>query len=146
MNVVMILLFLFSAAAQSVSTGTVEEQRQNEIEKKIVVRVKDPFMMPNHLYFMIKKNMNVVSGEGFVDESAAPQRRWALKYYHLIAVIWNVAKPKAMFSDKNDLQLMFFLGDEIGNGGGVITSIESGQVVVNEKGNKFVLKFGSRLK
>ena len=110
-----------------------------ELEKKISGRTKDPFMLPNHLYMKIKRKLGDIQGEGYVDESVAPQLRWALKRYKLVAIIWNVKRPKAMITDqKNDLH-MFYVNDRIGNGEGVITSINNGEVIVNEKGTEVKL-------
>lgn len=111
-----------------------------EIENKLKDRVKDPFTLPNHLYLTLKKKLGDAGGEGYVDESVEPQRRWALKYYRLMAIIWNVKNPKAMITDKKQTFHMFQVGDKIGNGGAVITSIGNGQVGVLEKEKETVLK------
>lgn len=97
-------------------------------------------MLPGHLYLKIKRKLGDVQGEGYVDESVEPQRRWALKRYKLVAIIWNVKKPKAMILDLQNNMHMFYVNDRIGNGEGVITSIGNGEVVVDEKGNETRMK------
>lgn len=119
---------------------TTGPNNSKELEKKIALRVKDPFMLPNHLYLKIKKKLGDVQGEGYVDESVEPQRRWALKRYKLVAIIWNVKKPKAMITDKLNNLHMFHVNDQIGNNEGIITSISNGEVVVDEKGIETKLK------
>lgn len=129
-----------SNATNNMSKSGVGSFNSKELEQKLSKRVKDPFMIPNYLYFKIKKKLSEVEGEGYVDESIEPQRRWALKHYQLVAIIWNVKKPKAMITDKLMSFHTFQRGDPIGNGGGVITSIEEGQIVVNENGLVTTLK------
>lgn len=114
-----------------------------ELENKVKSRVKDPFMLPNHLYLTVKKKQGEVEGDGYVDESIEPTKRWALKYYHLIAIIWNVKKPKAMITDRNKTHHIFYIGDRIGNNEGVITSIGNGQVKVTEKSAEVILKMSN---
>ena len=114
-----------------------------ELEKKISLRTKDPFMLPNHLYMKIKKKLGDVQGEGYVDESVEPQRRWALKRYNLVAIIWNVKKPKAMITDKLNNIHMFHVNDQIGNSEGIIKSISNGEVVVDEKGIETKMKMAN---
>ncbi len=110
------------------------------IEKKLTKRVKDPFMLPDELYLKIKKKLGDVQGEGYVDESVDPPRRWALKHYKLLAVIWNVKKPKAMFRDRKGDNHIFYVNDKIANNEGVITSIHGGEVVVREKDTEIKLR------
>lgn len=120
---------------QSVGTNN-----SKELEQKLAGRVKDPFMLPNHLYMKIKRKLGDIQGEGYIDESVEPQRRWALKRYKLVAIIWNVKRPKAMITDaKQDLH-MFYVNDRIGNSEGIITGISNGEVTVNEKGTESKLK------
>lgn len=120
---------------QSVGTNN-----SRELEQKLAGRIKDPFMLPNHLYMKIKRKLGDIQGEGYIDESVEPQRRWALKRYKLVAIIWNVKRPKAMITDaKQDLH-MFYVNDKIGNSEGVITAISNGEVTINEKGTESKLK------
>jgi len=111
-----------------------------DLEKKIATRVKHPFMLPNQLFLKIKKKMGDTQGEGYVDESVVPQKRWAVKYYKLVAIIWNVKKPKAMITDRESNIHVFYMNDHIGNNEGIITAIRSGEVVIKEKGAEIKLK------
>ena len=111
-----------------------------ELEQRVAGRIKDPFMLPNHLYMKIKRKLGDIQGEGYIDESVEPQRRWALKRYKLVAIIWNVKRPKAMITDVNQELHMFYVNDKIGNSEGVITGISNGEVTINEKGTESKLK------
>ncbi|AGH94976.1 pilus assembly protein PilP [Pseudobdellovibrio exovorus] len=115
-----------------------------DLDKKVATRVKDPFMLPNHLYVKIKKKLgNAEGAEGFVDESVEPQRRWAIRHYKLVGIIWNVSQPKAMITDKDNTLHMFLVKDKIGNNEGQITAIRDGEVVINEKGSEIRLKLSN---
>lgn len=120
---------------QSIGTNN-----SKELEQRISGRMKDPFMLPNHLYMKIKRKLGDIQGEGYIDESVEPQRRWALKRYKLVAIIWNVKRPKAMIIDAKAELHMFYLNDRIGNSEGVISGISNGEVTVNEKGTESKLK------
>ncbi|MEQ1723277.1 MAG: hypothetical protein ABL930_08870 [Pseudobdellovibrio sp.] len=111
-----------------------------ELEKSLAARIKDPFMLPNQLFFKIKRKLGDIQGEGYVDESVVPQKRWAMKHYKLVAIIWNVKKPKAMITDRKSDIHIFYVNDHIGNNEGVITAIRSGEVVIAEKGAEIKLK------
>ena len=119
------------------SIGT---NNSRDLEQKIAGRVKDPFMLPNHLYMKIKRKLGDIQGEGYIDESVEPQRRWALKRYKLVAIIWAVKRPKAMITDAKQDMHMFYVNDKIGNSEGVITAISNGEITVNEKGTESKLK------
>lgn len=129
------------------AAGFTESKRDQlnarELSKKIQDRIKDPFMLPNHLYLTVKKKLSEVVGEGYVDDSVEPQKRWALKYYHLVAIIWNVKSPKAMITDKKKDLHIFQIGDRIGNNGGVISSIGNGRMIVRDNEIETTLRMES---
>lgn len=110
-----------------------DSNNSRELALRMANRIKDPFMLPNSLFFKIKKKLGDVKGEGYVDESVSPQLRWSLKHYALVAIIWNVKTPKAMINDLKGNIHMFKVNDRIGNGEGTIISIKNGEVIVQEK-------------
>lgn len=121
------------------------EQPRGTINSKVLAeqmkkRVKTPFSLPTDLFILLKKKLSAVEGEGIVDESVDPKRRWALRHYKLIAAIWDVQQPKAIIIDKNDEGNIYYIGERVGNNEGVITAISNGEVTVIEKGVKHVLK------
>ena len=120
---------------QSIGTNN-----SKDLEQRIAGRIKEPFMLPNHLYMKIKRKLGDIQGEGYIDESIEPQRRWALKRYKLVAIIWNVKRPKAMITDAKQDMHMFYVNDKIGNSEGLITGISNGEVTINEKGTESRLK------
>mgnify|MGYP001552372772 CR=1 FL=1 len=128
------------ASGDPALTGGIVISNSKDLEKRMAGRMKDPFMLPNHVYAKLKKRQSDTLGEGFVDESVDPQRRWALKFYSLVAIIWNVKKPKAMIKDRKGQVHLFFVNDSIGNNGGRITAIHDGEVVVMEKGTEVKLR------
>lgn len=110
-----------------------------ELERTILLRVKDPFMIPNTLYMKIKRKLGESAGEGYIDEGVEPQVRWAVKRYKLVAIIWNVKKPKAMIGDPEGNIHMFYMNDRIANNDGFIASISNGEVIVSEKDTQTIL-------
>lgn len=126
-------------------TGAPKKKSNNaldELEKKVSERVKDPFMIPNDIYLMIKQKLletALDTDKSKVDDTLHPKWRWPLRFYKLVAVIWNVSKPKAMITDRDRNMHMYYVGDEIGNRGGVITSIEDGYVNVIEEDREYKL-------
>lgn len=103
-------------------------------------RVKSPFMLPKEIFLrLIKKKVDVQS-EGVIDYGIVATRRWPLKYYRLVAVIWSVKNPKAMISDKDGKMHLYKEKDYIGNLEGFITEINNGEVVVLERGSEIRLK------
>lgn len=110
------------------------------LEQTVANRVKSPFMIPNELYLKLMRKKGDSPTEGLVDLSVEPSRRWALKYYSLVAVIWNVKNPKAMILDKEGKMHLYREKDYIANQEGVITEINNGEVVVLERGVEVKLK------
>lgn len=142
MKFIVIIFILFNSLF---SWAQVDQSRANfmtdaELEQKIKNRFKDPFMIPNDIYLVIKKKQIGKSGDEVVDELAHPRQRWTLKYYKLIAVIWNVSQPKAMLQDKEGTVHMFTIGDYIGNRKGVVQSISDGRVTIIESGKEIVIR------
>jgi Tfp pilus assembly protein PilP len=119
-----------------------QKPKAQDVDKSIAKRIKDPFMIPNRLFLKLKQKLGDTKGDGFIDETVEPKKRWPLKYYTLVGIIWNVSNPKAMISDKNLVVHMFHVKDLIGNNEGHIAAIHNGEVVVMEKGIAVKLKIG----
>lgn len=108
-------------------------------------REKNPFMIPNHLYLNIKSKLESQKVTGVVDDnridtSLDEKIRWSIRNYSLIAIIWNVKKPKALISDKNNKRHIFYLNERIGNNNGIITAIRNGEVIIKEQLGETVFK------
>jgi hypothetical protein len=110
-----------------------------KLQQAAAKRVKSPFMIPNELYLKLLKKKGDNQAE-VVDLSIEPRRRWALKYYKVVAVIWSVKNPKAMIYDKDGKMHLFKEKDYIANQEGFITEINNGEVVVLERGAEHRLK------
>lgn len=114
----------------------------------LVLGERDPFRVPNYLEeleleFLERNNTDNV------DNSVEAIKRWPLAQYKVVAIIWNVNDPKAMITDRRGTMHMVKKNYQIGNKGGLITSIKDGEIVVTEKGVPIVLKLtkdGSELK
>lgn len=113
---------------------------QAKLKLNADTRVKSPFMLPKEIYLSIMKKRVDVQAEGFVDMSVEAKRRWALKYYSLVAVIWNVKNPKAKIADKEGVMHTYKEKDYIGNQEGFISEINNGEVVISERGSEIRLK------
>ncbi len=102
---------------------------------------RDPFRLPQYLILKIKEKVLVTKVEvGGIDDSVDPIRRWPLSSYTLVGIIWDVKRPKAMFLDKQNSIHMLQIKERIGNGGGVVSVINNGEVVVIENKTPLRLK------
>lgn len=99
---------------------------------------RDPFRRPKYIEELEKEEL--VSNTKITDESIEAIRRWPLKTYKPIAVIWDVADPKVMVLDMNKTMHLLKKNYRIGNQNGIITEINEGEIIVNEKGVPNVLK------
>ena len=121
---VVILIFSFKASAIDSTDGLSQ---------------RDPFRLPQYLILKIKEKAMVTKVEAVgIDDSVDPVRRWPLSAYQLVGIISDVKRPKAMFLDKQNGIHMLHTKERLGSGGGVISEINSGEVVVIE--NKTPLK------
>jgi Tfp pilus assembly protein PilP len=109
-------------------------------------RNKSPFMIPTDLYNRVKQMQTVTtpSSEGAVDNQVEVRRRWPLRDYNLVAVMWGVKSPKAMISDRENKLHVFRVKDYIANSEGYISEITNGEVIVIERGAEIKLKLKSR--
>ena len=97
-------------------------------------RVKSPFMIPDELYFKIKRKMGEKSQFVAIDETVEVRLRWPLAEYTLVGVIWDTRRPKAMIKDKQGKVHVFREKELIANGGGYVAEISNGEVIVVERG------------
>lgn len=97
---------------------------------------RDPFKLPEYLVIKIRQklaeNSGPAAGTIVIDDSVEPIRRWPLGNYLLVGIIWDVKKPKAMFTDKMNNIHVLQINDFIGNAKGVIVGIQNGSVTVLE--------------
>lgn len=109
-------------------------------------RNKSPFMIPTELYNRVKQMQTVKTSptEGVVDSQVEVRRRWPLRDYTLVAVMWGIKNPKAMIADRENKLHVFRVKDYIANSDGYISEITNGEVIVVERGAEIKLKLKSR--
>lgn len=106
-------------------------------------RNKSPFMIPTELYNRVKQISQTPAkgpSEGLIDNQVEVRRRWPLRDYNLVAVMWDVKNPKAMISDREGKLHIFRVKDYIANSEGYIAEITNGEVIVVERGAEIKLK------
>lgn len=121
-----------------------QDKAQKELMAKANVRNKSPFMIPTELFLRIKRALGEkASNSGQVDTSIEVRRRWPVKDYNLVGVIWRVKNPKAMISDREGRVHIFKLKDYIANAEGYISEINNGEVIIVERGAEIKLELKS---
>lgn len=105
---------------------------------------RDPFKRPKYIDDL---EIDIPTTDGLdgknIDETTDAIRRWPLKMYKPIAVIWDVQSPKVMILDPNKTMHLLKKNYRIGNQNGLITSINEGEIVVTENGIPNVIKIVS---
>lgn len=92
---------------------------------------RDPFRLPEYLINKFKRAKITATPEGApIDDSVEPIRRWPLRSYTLIGIIWDVKNPKALIADMQRKVHLVRIHDKIGNIGGIITDIREGSIIV----------------
>ncbi len=124
---------------QSAKSNTALHGNQADDSEGLAQR--DPFRLPQYLINRIKEKSIVArTDSATVDDSIDPVRRWPVGTYQLVGIISDVKRPKAMFLDKQNSIHMLQVNDRIGNGGGVLREIGSGEVTVVENKTPIRLK------
>lgn len=100
---------------------------------------RNPFQVPPYIKEILDDFLLNQRGESF-DRNIESIRRWPLRDYKVVAIMWDVAEPKVMISDKNGNTHMVRVNTRIGNKGGFVTEIKEGEVVVKERDILIVLK------
>ncbi|MGE0825019.1 MAG: pilus assembly protein PilP [Candidatus Binatia bacterium] len=93
---------------------------------------RDPFFSPLH---------RVTEQPAAPDETKTPLQRLDLGQFKLVGVILDTEEPKALVEDNSGLGYIVTRGTLIGSKGGMIKSIESRRVLVEEYETDF---FGKR--
>ena len=109
---------------------------------KIILGERDPFQKPKYIDDMELEleSANPASTENIIDEKIESIRRWPLKDYKPIAVMWDVQSPKVMIVDRKGTMHLLKKNYRIGNRNGIITAINEGDIIVNENGLPQVIK------
>lgn len=102
---------------------------------------RDPFAKPKSL---IEKEVESVKPtldpSVYIDMRIEAIRRFPLRNYLLVGIIFDVDNPKAMVKDPENNMHLMTTNQRIGNQEGLIVKIERGELVVEEKGKLVTLK------
>jgi Tfp pilus assembly protein PilP len=72
-----------------------------------------------------------------VAEPLTPLQQYELRQLTVTAVLWDLKPPVAMVEDSAGMGFIVSPGTPIGNHGGVVTAIEPGRIIVEEKAVDF---------
>ena len=104
---------------------------------------RDPFRKPEEMLRreedIARPKTPIVNTDEFIDSKMEAIRRWPLREYKLIGVIWDVKNPKAMLVDKNKTKHLLKKNYRIGNKNGLVSEIGEGSITVLQEGVPIVL-------
>lgn len=106
---------------------------------------RDPFRRPKYYDDLEEdaKPITVNPNDNGINEKTEAIRRWPLRFYRPIAVIWDVQNPKVMVVDPMKTMHLLKKNYRIGSRNGMITAINEGEIVVTENGIPNVMKIES---
>ena len=103
--------------------------------------IRDPFAKPKSLLDReADATKPVIDPAVYIDARIEPIRRFPLRNYTLVGIIFDVESPKAMIKDPEGNMHMVSKNQRIGNQEGVIEAIERGEVKVEEKGKQLSIR------
>jgi Tfp pilus assembly protein PilP len=140
MKIISMLIFIFTTVAMAQMPVVLPQEAQKGAAQ-ILLGERDPFQRPKYIEEMEQEEAtNTVTTELVEDERVEAIRRWPIKDYKPIAVIWDVQNPKVMVIDRKGTMHLLKKNYRIGNRNGMITSINEGEIVVVENGVPNVMK------
>ena len=87
--------------------------------------------------FAIKKAMDPkgsqISEEAKLVEITNPLLKHEVERYSVLAIMWDIAKPRALIKDPEGKSHVVFQGSLLGRNGGSIRSLREGEVVITER-------------
>jgi len=96
---------------------------------------RDPFAKPKSLLDReADATRPVIDPAVYIDARIEPIRRFPIRNYVLVGIIFDVDNPKAMVKDPDGNMHLVSKSQRIGNQEGIIQAIERGEVRVEEKG------------
>lgn len=106
----------------------------------------DPFKKPEYLLEAEERDNapKVVFENKKIDDQMEAIRRWPLKDYRLVGVIWGVQTPKAMIIDPANTLHLLRKNFRIGDRDGVISTINEGYITVVQDGVPVVVSITRR--
>lgn len=102
---------------------------------------RDPFAKPKSLIEKeVETQRPTIDPSIYIDMRIEPIRRFPLRNYVLVGIIFDVDNPKAMVRDPENNMHLLTTNQRIGNQEGLIVKIERGELVVEEKGKIVSIK------
>lgn len=102
---------------------------------------RDPFAKPQSLLEKeIESVKPIIDPSIYIDMRIEPIRRFPIRNYVLVGIIFDVENPKAMVKDPDSNMHLLTTNQRIGNQEGLIIKIEKGELVVEEKGKLISIK------
>ena len=94
---------------------------------------RDPFRKPLYILELEEKNLKPQKTEAEsnrIDDKIEAIRRWPLRDYRLVGVIWDVRNPKAMIVDPSNTMHLLKRNYRVGDKDGIISTISEGSITV----------------
>lgn len=92
---------------------------------------RDPFRKPLYILELEEKSLKPQKTEEVrIDDKIEAIRRWPLRDYRLVGVIWDVRSPKAMIVDPSNTMHLLKRNYRIGDKDGIISAISEGTITV----------------
>lgn len=92
---------------------------------------RDPFRKPMYILELEEKSLKPQKTEEVrIDDKIEAIRRWPLRDYRLVGVIWDVRNPKAMIVDPSNTMHLLKRNYRIGDKDGIISAISEGTITV----------------
>lgn len=126
-------------------TGMTLQQKLATDATHMVLGERDPFRRPKYYDDLDDeaKQVTIAPDDKTINEKTEAIRRWPLRFYRPIAVIWDVKNPKVMVVDPSKTMHLLKKNYRMGNRNGMITAINEGEIVVTENGTPNVMKIES---
>lgn len=107
---------------------------------------RDPFRKPMYLLELEEVvDRPIRTEEGRIDQRMEAIRRWPLREYRLIGIIWDVQSPKAMILDPANTMHMLKRNYRIGDRDGLISAIGEGSITVIQDNVPVVINIERKL-
>lgn len=92
---------------------------------------RDPFRKPLYILELEEKSLRPQKTEEIrIDDKIEAIRRWPLRDYRLVGVIWDVRNPKAMIVDPSNTMHLLKRNYRIGDKDGIISAISEGTITI----------------
>ncbi len=105
---------------------------------------RDPFRKPLYILELEEKSLKPQKTEEVrIDDKIEAIRRWPLRDYRLVGVIWDVKNPKAMIVDPSNTMHLLKRNYRIGDKDGIISAISEGTITVIQDNIPVVMDISS---